>query len=440
MPYLIPDDWNGQDYALLMMCIPDSEQWRSSYTGAISYLNRGWQWDEKTGSILDTIQVARESFMSLSICGFDVVVAAINNVADAIRNQQVCCGATYGTEDNPPGTIDGTEGTPPAGFVEPVVAVDTHRCDMANLFYQGVDDTLTGLIDAGFESQFSLGVAVITLVFGTVLAGASAFFAAFVEYIGFVANLILSLFSGEFSLAAMQTAWQAAKEDIICTLYTEGDTDNRKAAYDDLVDTFGLSDAEAAFLKSFATLSTLAARYYAPETLAAQWEDLVGALDSTYQACTACVPAGDWIIAPAESIDTVFGWTDPEQAFAGSGVIVPGEDSVISSAPATISGNSAHGLVLISRDTYDWWLANGEPHDLPTAILNQACGAPDSPISLVGALPANVSTAWRKCATGTYQQSGSLFVPTPDTTLRLVRLHRSTAAGGAFSITINVSV
>lgn len=286
---------SGTTWQLLKGWIDFYGDWRSRYVESLDVpiYNLREVDDNNWQIVQDALDLAQHEIGDDMSCD---IVSAINNLTLAIQGQSGCCGETYGDTQNPPGTIDGTETSPPAGFVDPVVAVDTHRCDMSNLFWHGIDDILTELIQVGFENQFALGMTVITLTFTTVLTTTSPFFAAFTEYIGFVANLVLSLWNGEFSLNVIQTAWRNNKENIICTLYRNGSTDSRKIAYDALIDTFSLSDAEALMLKSFATLSTLASQFYAPEELASQWSELVGALDSTYQDCLGCVTESpEWV-------------------------------------------------------------------------------------------------------------------------------------------------
>lgn len=287
---------SGSTWQLLKGWLDFYGDWRSRYVQDLNVPIATLQGVDDDGweLIQDALDLAQHELGGDMSCDLAVVfeglTAAINKLATSSGS---CCGQTLGTEQNPPGSIDGSELVPPPGFTEPPVAMGTYRCDAANIFYAGAETLLTDLIATGFESQTSLGITVVAVVFGAVVA-ATPFFAAFTDFIGFLADLVLALFSGDFSLEAMLSAWQANKESVICTLYLAGTTDVRKVAYDDLIDTFGLADAEAEFLKALATASTLAGQVWAPEQLEAGWEDLIGEIDSTYQACDC--GQGSWVI------------------------------------------------------------------------------------------------------------------------------------------------
>jgi len=60
MPYLIPDDWDGETFQCVEVHWPNSPQWWSILRGMVSEMARGRMWDEKTGSIKDTQEIGRE--------------------------------------------------------------------------------------------------------------------------------------------------------------------------------------------------------------------------------------------------------------------------------------------------------------------------------------------------------------------------------------------
>jgi hypothetical protein len=60
MPYLIPNDYDGESYQCIEIQWPDSPQWRAILRGVISEMFRGRIWDETTGSIKATQEIGRE--------------------------------------------------------------------------------------------------------------------------------------------------------------------------------------------------------------------------------------------------------------------------------------------------------------------------------------------------------------------------------------------
>lgn len=82
--WAIPDDWNPEsgEYRLAVFCIPDSQKWRGLIRAHINHLTYGRAWDEKTGSILDVLEIAREIDESFDMnCGED-----LKRIADTLDN------------------------------------------------------------------------------------------------------------------------------------------------------------------------------------------------------------------------------------------------------------------------------------------------------------------------------------------------------------------
>jgi len=77
----IPDDWNGQDWLLAVLCVPDSRLWRAIVRGKIYELSRGRTWDANTGTITAVQAIGREILESLDMtCGADIA-----RIADAVE-------------------------------------------------------------------------------------------------------------------------------------------------------------------------------------------------------------------------------------------------------------------------------------------------------------------------------------------------------------------
>lgn len=93
MKFPIPDDWDGESYCDFAVCWPDSEKWRGLLRGLISLTQRGWTWDERTGSILD-IQTIGKAIVEknldlracLMACDNTEIADALNNIAAALQN------------------------------------------------------------------------------------------------------------------------------------------------------------------------------------------------------------------------------------------------------------------------------------------------------------------------------------------------------------------
>lgn len=60
MPYLIPDDWDGETFQCVEIHWPDSPFWWSILRGVLTELARGRTWDESTGIIKDAQAVGWE--------------------------------------------------------------------------------------------------------------------------------------------------------------------------------------------------------------------------------------------------------------------------------------------------------------------------------------------------------------------------------------------
>lgn len=77
----IPDDWLETDgYLLFLVCVPDSQLWRSIVRGQIHNLTRGRTWDKETGSIKAAQAIGWQIYDSLMTCKLDDLVTAVNNL------------------------------------------------------------------------------------------------------------------------------------------------------------------------------------------------------------------------------------------------------------------------------------------------------------------------------------------------------------------------
>ena len=76
----IPVDWNGDDYALMMLCIPDSVQWRAIMRGAIYGLTWWLSWDNSTGETRTVRQIANEIYESIMVCKLDDILFEVQRL------------------------------------------------------------------------------------------------------------------------------------------------------------------------------------------------------------------------------------------------------------------------------------------------------------------------------------------------------------------------
>jgi hypothetical protein len=78
----IPDDWSEEEngYTLALVCIPDSQLWRSLVRGKIQELARGRVYDETTGSIKQAQTVGWAIYDSFMTCKLDDLVTAIETI------------------------------------------------------------------------------------------------------------------------------------------------------------------------------------------------------------------------------------------------------------------------------------------------------------------------------------------------------------------------
>lgn len=58
----IPQDWDGETWQCVELHWPDSDEWLGLLQGVLTLLTRGRYWDEKTGIITDTQEIAWEIF------------------------------------------------------------------------------------------------------------------------------------------------------------------------------------------------------------------------------------------------------------------------------------------------------------------------------------------------------------------------------------------
>ena len=87
--YPIPTDWDGNDWACVIIEWPNSPQFLGILRGLITTPLRGWFWDEKTGSIIDAQIIGREIEERNPVSSCDEIVAALVAIQQAVENLDV---------------------------------------------------------------------------------------------------------------------------------------------------------------------------------------------------------------------------------------------------------------------------------------------------------------------------------------------------------------
>ena len=137
---LIPQDWNGIDKEVWLICAPASPGWRQALRTAVGSLHRGRTWDRSSGEIVKAQQIGWEIYDDMTTCN-DMVTAlqsiatALAGMSQTINVSGVCCEQILPPDPViPPDPGDypvpGGGNTPP-GFVDPP-AYDAAVCAAVN--------------------------------------------------------------------------------------------------------------------------------------------------------------------------------------------------------------------------------------------------------------------------------------------------------------------
>jgi len=273
----IPQDWDGTSWCRWSVCWPDSEGWSGFLRGLLTLPQRGWTWDERSGSILDVQAIGREiTAQNLPLVGVvmscnDTTLAdSFNNIAAAIQllaNRQVgggCCESPEITVNNsiqnflnpggggslipvygssPPAAVP--IGEFPAGYAD-YAAYDADKCRKANTMVTAMIASLRAF--AAFEmAQFS-GLTALTIM-------------AIVGVLVVQPYLIPVLIAGLIGLGLAINVLDAAADDMVanyddwvCALYTGNNVNGIITAIADLLDilvaAIGVTGVVGVFIKT----------------------------------------------------------------------------------------------------------------------------------------------------------------------------------------------
>jgi hypothetical protein len=241
----IPDDWDGETWCRWAVCWPYSEKWMGIFRGLITQQQRGWLWDEKTGSILAIQEIGREItarnlpergvIMACEDGGISEAATAFENIAIALTRiaDRLCCsdlqidvnGGAQGTITQPSGEVVPIYGSqppleiPPGEFppgYEDESAYLADKCRKANMIMDGLIQTLTNIAAFGTINAVTLAI---------LIAGAIGFGILFPPALIPTAISILLIVSGSlFLVAQLNAAIIADREEWVCVLYESGST------------------------------------------------------------------------------------------------------------------------------------------------------------------------------------------------------------------------
>lgn len=244
----IPADWDGESWCRWAICWPDSEGWEAILRGFVTLPQRGWTWDERTGSILAVQETGREItaqnlpfsgvFMA---CNDTELVAAFSDIALAIRylaDKQCCDNLQIDVQGGFQGTITQGSGEvvpiygsePPIGlppgeipptYDDPAV-YDADKCRLANQIIDGLTGTLTKMAAFGTFNAVTLAILI-----GISIPTSIVFPPAMIP----TAISVLIILTGSlFLIAQLNAAILADRDNWVCWLY-EGENTQQIIGY-----------------------------------------------------------------------------------------------------------------------------------------------------------------------------------------------------------------
>lgn len=236
--WLVPDDWNGEDYTLWMLCAPCSPQWNAIVNGSVYELSRARNWDADSGDFLAARDLGKEIFFTMANCN-DGLVQIANAIALLARNQGAGgfdCGCPGGTGTE----FDGINEQQPTVFgpgeqwpTEQDYLDD--KCHIANIMFRDYRELFVELNALNIDT-LTAGTA--SLAIGTIAAVVAGLFATgpIGLTIGVIAGLA-SLFIGAplFDLGDIVAELDANKTDLVCALYNATDADTAKADFEQIL-------------------------------------------------------------------------------------------------------------------------------------------------------------------------------------------------------------
>jgi len=240
----------------MILCVPDSQLWRSVYKGAISELMHGRIWDRTTGTITEAQAIAREVYFDMSTCNLEAVFFSMNEIneriaaaLEMIASKPACCPDTIGQE-MPEEPLPGYPPIGPGEDFSDVPAYKSYKCQAATYLMQRMEGAFDGMVADGVQSKLALGVAIVTGSLAYILP--SQGLAKLISGLGTLSALVSALITGEdLSVSDMADAISGNQTDFICALYCGVNVENSISMALDVLSGLGLSDAEYEFVSLF---------------------------------------------------------------------------------------------------------------------------------------------------------------------------------------------
>jgi len=261
----IPNDWDNTSWCDYAICWPDSEMWGAILRGFITLPQRGWTWDERTGSVLDVQEIGRQiTDINLDLrscimaCDNQEIANALLAIAAALETNNTgqgsgtsgqssgCCEDNIisdgggiqiiieqpGSEVPTPGygtqpPIGVPRGTVPDGFANEAEYL-TDKCEMANLIVSNWILTLRELQGISFFNAAAVVALIAASIVGVIVFPPSL--------LPIMAAAVIVM-AGSMQLLDLAADYiDANRGDFVCAMYDSADTEGALALLADLID------------------------------------------------------------------------------------------------------------------------------------------------------------------------------------------------------------
>lgn len=281
--WLVPDDWDGENYAFFTMCVPDSVMWKATVKGAVYLLGRAYSYDSDSGDINEAKRIGMEVFDSMANC--NALIDAINQLSLSISFGS--CSTAVGSDTD---TDDGQEHGPlpdpvnDVPYSEPSAIVD-RKCKAANYIHGNTFELVEKFRQARIVEYAFAGIAfALPLVAAIVLGVALGPFGVLVgAVVGSTLGMATDLIKASFSLPFLRIALLADEPAAICALFEATSASQARTDYFQVLSDNGASSAELSFVGKLLPNNVLNLLFFA-------WGDSESAIDATpiISDCTGC--------------------------------------------------------------------------------------------------------------------------------------------------------
>lgn len=233
--WTIPSDWNEAEdgFQLAVICVPNSRQWRGIFTGQISDLAYGRNYNKLTGTITDAQDIARDIFESMAMTCLDDMIIALQCVCQSATILAEKAGKEAGDTEEPPS--DGQVVTGPGEQFPDAETFYSAKCTVSNAVRDTVFETIKWLGDNNIDLLAGLfGGVTSGLIVGLSLAGPAGWAVA-------IAGSLIPLIAGylvrySFSFGDVEDALDETHEATVHALYNGNSTDSSRDGFLSAVD------------------------------------------------------------------------------------------------------------------------------------------------------------------------------------------------------------